>query len=170
MRSLKVFFLIGLAMLLMSANVSAEVYDDEGKIITEEEIKAEMGSVGRTGCLFFGGLFSLGVGFLGSCILGIQIADSIGDEDYNIVAPVLFIGTVAGTILGSKLSYEAGESIDRWAAIKRIRERRRKQKRGFLNFDGGNFFAYPKSQLKVNRLPHRQSGNDIVIRMITVRF
>ena len=170
MSSLKSFFLFGFAMLLISANVSAEVYDDEGNIITEEEIKAEMGSGGRTGCLFFGGLFSLGASFLGSCVLGLEISDSIGNDE--IVVPVLIIGTIAGTILGGKLSYEAGESIDRRAAIKKIKERRQKQKQGLLNLEYGHFFLVQPElqQLKVNRFHHRQSKDDIVIPLITVEF
>lgn len=134
--------------------------DDDGYLITEAEIEAEMGSAGRTGCLFFGGLFSLGASFLGSCVL----AESIGDDE------VFLIGTIAGTILGGKLSYEAGESIDRRAAIKKIKERRRKQKQGLLNFDGGRFFAQPTLQMKSNQFHHLRSENDIVILFMTVGF
>ncbi|MBM3242204.1 hypothetical protein FJZ31_38540 [Candidatus Poribacteria bacterium] len=169
MRSLKSFSLIVLAMLLMSANVSAEVYDDEGEVITEEEIEAEMGSRGRAGCLFFGGLFSLGASFLGSCVLGLTISDSIGNDE--IVVPVLVIGTIAGAVLGGKLSYEVGESIDRRAAIKRINERHRKKKQGLLNLEDGQFFlVHPELQLKSNRLHYRQNEDDVVIPLITVGF
>ena len=50
MFSLRVFCSIGLAVLLISASVSAEVYDDQGQVITEEEIAAETKSTGSTSC------------------------------------------------------------------------------------------------------------------------
>ena len=164
MRYSKIFFLIRLATLLTSVNILAEVYDDAGEIIAEEEIRAEMGSAGRKGCLLSGGLLSFGASLLGSCILGAKIHNAVDNE--SVIAPILILGTVVGTILGSKLSYEAGEAIDRQSAIKRIRIKRREQQQSASNLWNRRLFL-ARSRFQ---FPRHRDGIGVTLPLLAVRF
>jgi len=166
---LKVFFLIGFAMLLMLADVSAEVYDDEGKIITEEEIEREMWSAYRASCCVGGVLISLPVIGGGLLITACAMDSEWGGRDIELA--LLGVGGIAagvGVIAGS---YYAGKAFDRRAAIGTIKEKRRKQKQGLLNLEKEQFFlAHPRLQMKPNRLHHRRGESDVVVPLIAVGF
>jgi len=120
----------------------ATVYDDNGRPITEEEIKAYMISDYKPGCCLLGGLVGSGASFLLGCAAGIYMVDFY-EEELNLDGHVAItatwlaiwgVGTGVSTTLGSK----AGEEIDRRKAIELIKKERRtgrkqpQQKRKFL--------------------------------------
>jgi hypothetical protein len=99
-------------LLLLVASTSAVVYDDEGKVITEDEIKNEIQkhSIRLGHCC-------MGVG----CFGGLYMALPMGEYK----SP-LYIQVIGVTIIA--LGYIAGKYVDRSDAIYRIKERRRAQK------------------------------------------
>ena len=158
--ALRIFSLIG--MLIISASVLAEVYDDEGKIITEEEIEREMGlgKTYRSGCTTVGCLVNIPT-FFGIII---SIVEE-GDEILSKTRTVIFGG---GMII---VSYGAGFYLDRRAAIKRIKEKRRRQKQGFLNSENERFLlAHYELRMEPNRLHHRRGEIDITLPLLIVIF
>ena len=132
-----------LAVLLMSATVSAEVYDDEGWIIAEAEIRAEMGDGFRTGCCIFGGLLSLGGSAVAVAMAG--LAEAFGTFDR---ADLVVMASAAGSIVIISGSYYVGKALDRRAAIKRIKVER------------GAFRPIYKSPLRT----------DVILPLLAVRF
>jgi len=114
--------------LVLVTSISAEVYDDAGKMITEEEIKREMNQVGYKGCGVFGSLFSAGCIGFSSVALYVIIERSIfvvGDA-----GSLLFFagGAIVGGYVGYSYWSRFGKWIDRKVAIERVKEKRRTQK------------------------------------------
>ena len=111
----KVFCFIFIGMLLILTNALAVVYDDEGNIIKEEEIKREMNSIytGKIGCCL--------------CVSGLGIVElskvfDSSDKEAEI------IGLIPGMLILYGVSYVAGNYFDRWNAIESIKAKRRIQK------------------------------------------
>ena len=104
-----------------AAASEATVYDDKGKPITEEEIRAYMVSNYRPGCCLLGCVIGSSASFLLGCAAGAYVYDEI-EEDMAVATwlAVWGIGTVASGLVG----YEYGEEIDRRKAIELIKEER----------------------------------------------
>jgi len=98
----------------------AKVYDDNGKPITEEEIRAYMISDYRIGCFMLGGV----VGPLASIIPALYM---IAVHDYDPEAnPAVFVTVMTTCTVASWLvGYKYGKEIDRRKAIELIKEERR---------------------------------------------
>jgi len=104
----------------------AKVYDDKGKPITEEEIRAYMVRNYRPGCCLLGCVIGSGASFLLGCAAGfyvVEVLDSYGDDDT--VAMTFYAVWGVGTVASGLAGYKAGEEIDRRKAIELIREERR---------------------------------------------
>jgi hypothetical protein len=70
----RVWSLMIVGLMLWNGSVWAEkqpVYDDDGEVITEEEIKAKMGKGWRTGCGCAGGCLSAVSGLVVGTLLGV---------------------------------------------------------------------------------------------------
>lgn len=105
------------------ANLSeGVVYDDSGKPITEEEIRAYMISDYRPGCCLIGGLVGTAASFLLGCAAGLYIYDESDDEESGVITWLGIWGL--GTAASSWASYRAGERIDRQKAIELVKEER----------------------------------------------
>jgi hypothetical protein len=115
MQLLKVICVVIPCMLLLVASTPAEVYDDEGKVITKEEIVKEEGSIGRIGC--------------GSCVILLTIEEiaTAYENKYDMSDEI--IGLVPAVLLLSGIGYMFGKYIDRQIAIENIKVRRRMQER-----------------------------------------
>ena len=104
----------------------AKVYDDKGKPITEEEIRAYMVRNYRPGCCLLGCVIGSGASFLLGCAAGfyvVEVLDSYGDDDT--VAMTFYAVWGVGTVASGLAGYKAGEEIDRRKAIELIKEERR---------------------------------------------
>ena len=100
----------------------ATVYDDKGKPITEEEIRAYMISDYKPGCCLLGCVIGSGASFLLGCVAALSIYDEIGEDRAAATFYAIWgVGTVASGLAG----YKAGEKIDRHKAIKLINKERR---------------------------------------------
>ena len=117
--------------LLLVANASTlvydEVYDDEGKVITEYEIKAEIAKMPsiRPGQCFAlsSACVGLGIGYWGFMSYALSGLGNTGDDPKYIIPVTIVIGVVVIAI-----GYIARKNIDREKAIERIKEIRRTQK------------------------------------------
>ena len=106
-----------------SAAVSeAKVYDDKGKPITEEEIRAYMVSNYRPGCCLLGCVIGSSASFLLGCAAGAYVYDEIGEDT---AVPTWLAVWGVGTVVSGLAGYEYGEEIDRRKAIELIEEGRR---------------------------------------------
>lgn len=171
MKVYKVFCLIVICILLLSANILAVVYDDEGNIITEGEIKKEMDEMHRTGmhpgrgCVIGGcisGLIPLSI--------GIFVGKEVGGEWWESLmyyGPTLGVAGAAAAFLGVKV----GNHIDRKAATGRIKAKRHSQRQGFLDLGDTQFLAgrYVPDR-RLNQFPYRGSRDDIDILLLVGRF
>jgi hypothetical protein len=113
------------------------VLDDDGNVITEAEIKANMGDGYRFRFSIEGGVLSAGVGFL----VGVLLAEKFdgGAMEYQILKVPSFVFSLAATTsVGITASYYTGKHFDRQRAIRRIEEQRRKQKEQSFLYQGGD--------------------------------
>jgi hypothetical protein len=127
---IKVVCLMILVGMILSANVSAVVYDDEGKVITEEEIQYQMKSksiyhTARYGCCLIGTCLGMPLAAAASLL-----PLSFTEEDMGVgyVALSACLSEIVGGVIAAKYSWKYGETLDREAAIERIKEMRRTQK------------------------------------------
>lgn len=171
MRVHKAFCITITGMLLLSVNVLAVVYDDEGNIITEDEIEKEIDEMHRIGihpgrgCVIGGcisGLIPLSI--------GISIGREAGGEWWEslmYLGPILGVPGAVVAFLGVKM----GDHIDRQAAIGRIKSERSSQKQGFLDLEDTQFLAdkYMPDR-RLNRFPYHGSRGDINILLMVGRF
>ncbi len=101
-----------------------QVFDDDGNVITEAEIQANMGMFFEFGCCIGGGC----LGLIPATFLLVWICDVglDGEECANEnLGPIAFLGTI---IVAGAASYYIGKKCDRQRAIERIKTQRRKQK------------------------------------------
>ena len=132
MRVHKAFCITIIGMLLLSVNVLAVVYDDEGKVIWPDEIEREMDEMHRIvkhtgkGCIGVGCLSSgIGVILVGAAGLG-DISEGPGRTG-TVLGATLVVAGVPVAVLGYVV-YKVIDAKDRKEAIERIKERRRTQK------------------------------------------
>ena len=141
---LKIICFLTIIVLMLAANVSAVVYDDEGKVITEEEIMTEINQVGKNGCCFLGttfGAYLTGLSFL-ILYLNLINPDWLFDEGNDEEAFLCFAsGAIIGGYLGYKCGNKLGKLIDRKVVIAKIKEKRRTQKQ---NEDKESFVPDPE--------------------------
>lgn len=133
MRFLTVFCLIMLSILLFSVNALAVVYDDEGEVIGEDEIKKEMNKMHRTG-VHPGRACVIG-GCSAGCIVGalcwwVAIDNLFSNDQIYDALPIVGIASGIGTLV---LGYLTGQERDEQAAIERIKAKRRNQRQGYLD-------------------------------------
>lgn len=101
MRVHKAFCITVIGMLLLSLNVLAVVYDDEGKVITEDQIKQEMGHAsGRIFCGCLGETLGFSLGLWGN---------SGADDATQHRKAILLTGC---TIIPAGAGYWIGEILD----------------------------------------------------------
>jgi cyanophycinase-like exopeptidase len=96
------------------------VLDDDGNVITEAEIKENMGTGYRKGCIFGGGIFavpSLLAGLL--CFIGPLAPD--GPSENDPAAGSIFI---AASVTAVVASHYIGKHLDRRRAISRIAQQK----------------------------------------------
>jgi hypothetical protein len=104
------------------------LYDDNGKIITEDEIKMKMGYTYLTGCGCLGiSLKSLGYLGLGISVVGGSLASMFGNLNYTVGYLGCGIASLATILVGYRAPL-LGKHIEREIAIKKIKEQRRIQK------------------------------------------
>jgi len=120
-----IYFIIPL-MLMFVIGASAVVYDDEGKVISEEEIKIEMAimkpkATNYLGCssLIVGSC----IGFWGFMSYALSGLGNTGADPEYIISITIGIGVAVITA-----GYIAGKNIDRTKAINIIKEKRRNKK------------------------------------------
>jgi hypothetical protein len=141
MRLFKIICSIILLIFVVSA--SADVYDDEGKVITKEEIRNEMGA--------------MGMGSIGGCILGGGISNALfirsqWDVNAEIAEERLNTWSMPILLAGASIGYVYGRKLDKDNAIKRIRERRRIEKIAIpkpISNDESEWLTYYRQQLKL---------------------
>ncbi|MBM3237937.1 hypothetical protein FJZ31_16735 [Candidatus Poribacteria bacterium] len=105
-----------------ASDSKATVYDDNGKPITEEEIRAYMISDYKPGCCLLGGVIGSAASLLLGCAAGSYVSEHGTEDDASGVLGAIWVtGTVASAFAGHK----AGEEIDRRKAIELIKEERR---------------------------------------------
>ena len=106
------------------------VWDDDGYLITEAEIEANMGSGYRIGCVIGGAGLSVvpafygGYGFAPFLICGFLL----DDDSYSCGDWAFAVGLIAIEMAGIIASYHLGKYYDRQRTIYRIKAQRRKQK------------------------------------------
>ena len=109
--------------------------DDDGNVITKEEIEANMGTGYQEACIIGGGCLGVIPAVIGGTFLPWLICGDIPDPDvmnsercgpYIIgVMLVSMVGLEVATITASR---HAGKHFDRQRAIERIKDQRRKKK------------------------------------------
>ena len=101
----------------------AKVYDDNGKPITEEEIRAYMISDYKPGCCLLGAVIGSAASFLLGCAAGIYVYEELNLDDNEPIATWLAVWGV-GTVTSALVGYKSGAEIDRRKAIELIKEER----------------------------------------------
>ena len=115
------------------------ILDDDGNVITEWEIKENMNSHYRIGCVSGGCLLSAVPAGIGGALIAAGICvgwfyDGYFDRCSKDTAEVVFVGsTVALEIAAIIASYYIGKRLDRRRAINHIKARRRHQKKHGLS-------------------------------------
>jgi len=113
--------------LVLVTSISAGVYDDEGNVITEEEIEKEMRTMQKKRAM---------VGCLSGCVSGCA-AMIIGfaytpllSSDPNADLPLIIgcLSAVYFQIVGYEVGKHLRSNINRQSAIERVKEKRRTQK------------------------------------------
>jgi len=122
-------------LMILAINVSAIVDDDDGKVITEAEIKKELAEMRRMDISVFkedyylgGCLCGVGGGCL--CFYGFYVIPLIASEPGGPSVKTGMILATSGVLsLGiSVYLFYHGSQLDRYVAIERIKEQRHSQK------------------------------------------
>lgn len=152
MRFLTGFCLIILSILLFSVNVLAVVYDDEGKVIDEEEIKKGMHEMHRTGV--HPGRARVMSGFPAGCIVGASCwwgtaGNMFGDVQ---TSNALFLVGMASGIGIPFLGYSTGKELDERVAIERIKTKRRNRQQGYLDSESETLPTFQSTTTKAHSI------------------
>ena len=136
MQLLKIIWFMILLVLLLITSTSAMVYDDEGNVITEDEIKKEINEMSTSGRHYIH-YISASRCIGGSCVtiapwligmsLYIPKEGYISLKERIIISAISIVGPILGIYIAFYGHYK-GEKLDRQDAIERIKEQRRTQK------------------------------------------
>jgi hypothetical protein len=127
-----IVLVIGFMSIFGCGGALAEVSDDDGNFIIEEEIKVNIGDRYRVGCTIGGGLLSAGVGlvvgalsYVGICGCDVCFRGDFRCHDDKIKEfGAFYSGFIPTVAIGITTSYCIGKHLDQQRAINRIAQQK----------------------------------------------